>query len=134
MDERTSVLRSSLTDWYNRKIVAGWYRSAALIGGWLVSSVIFLPDLIQFIFDNWGLFGDMLLPKVPAEVKATILALYVNFGAPPLRAWQQKGMQAKALKQAALNGNVTSRVGTEAVIVAVPGTPLEIVRPEDFQP
>jgi hypothetical protein len=127
----TPELKQRLVDLYNRKIVAGWYKSAALIAGWIVSGAVFLPDLIQFVFDHWDLFGSVLLPRLSPEAKATILALYLTFGAPPLRAWQQRSMQVAALKQAALTGNITTRVGLDAVIVAVPGTFPQMVRPDD---
>lgn len=89
----------ALTDWYNQFIVAGWYRSWSLIGGWLTSAAVFLPDLLQFVVDHWGAVSGTALPSFTAEQKAMVLGAYVTFVAPPLRAWQQEKMQEAATKQ-----------------------------------
>lgn len=90
-----------LTAWYNDHIVAQWYKSAALIGGWLASLIVFAPDIVQFVFDHWDIFGGVALPTMSPEYKALILGVYVTFIAPPLRAWQQKAMQKAAAEQQA---------------------------------
>lgn len=112
-------MKQELIDWYNSRIVAGWYRSASLIGGWLASGIVFLPDLLQFAADHWDLIGYFALPKFSAETKALILAVYVTFIAPPLRAWAQEKMRAAALKQAVETGAVTSLPFTTEVKVNV---------------
>jgi hypothetical protein len=88
-----------LIAWYNEHIVAEWYKSAALIGGWLTSLVIFLPDILQFVADHFDAIGGFAFPTMTPENKALILGVYVTFIAPPLRAWQQRSMQAAAKKQ-----------------------------------
>lgn len=125
-------LKQRLVDLYNSKIVAGWYDSWAM---WLgIFGTLFLP-----LLDNLPALIDSHFPAVADALKLSPLerVLYpLGIAAliPPARAWLQKGMQAKALKQAAQIGNVSTRVGMDAVIVAVPGTPLEFVRREDVQP
>jgi hypothetical protein len=98
-------IKQRLTDWYNRNIVAGWYRSLALIAGWLTAGAVFLPDLLQFVINYWGILADIALPRFSAESKSLILGLFVAFVAPPLRAWSQKKMQQAALKQAEMRGD-----------------------------
>lgn len=110
-----------LTDFYNTHIVAGWYRSLAILGGWLTTAVLFAPDLLQFAADHWDVVGGLALPKFDAETKALVLAIFTAFVLPPLRAWQQKKMQEAALKQAVLNGSVTSEPHTSEVTVNVKG-------------
>ncbi|MBT2299290.1 hypothetical protein J7E70_02325 [Variovorax paradoxus] len=99
-------LKQRLTDWYNEKIVAAWYRSAAILGGWLTSGLVFAPDILQFIVDRWDILGGMVLPTFSAETKTLILGLFVTFVLPPLRAYQQKKMQDAAIKQQAEAGKV----------------------------
>lgn len=101
-----NVWKADFWAWYNEKIVAEWYKSAALIGGWLTSLVLFLPNLLQFIFDHWDLFGGMLLPKFDPTTQAIVLAVYVTFIAPPLRAWVQTTMEKAAIKQQSMQGKV----------------------------
>jgi len=98
-------LKQRLTAWYNERIVAAWYRSAVLIGGWFTGAVVFLPDLLQFVIDHWGILADIALPTFSPETKSLILGFFVAFVAPPLRAWQQKRMQEAALKQAEVRGD-----------------------------
>lgn len=93
------TLQSKLTTWYNDHIVAEWYKSAALIGGWLTSLIVFAPDILQFAVDHADIFGTWLVPNMDASTKTLILAVYVTFIAPPLRAWQQRNMQAAQEKQ-----------------------------------
>lgn len=124
-------LKQRLVDLYNSKIVAGWYGSLAM---WLgIFGTLFLP-----LLDNLPALIDSYFPAVADALKLSPLErilypLGIAALIPPARAWLQKGMQAKALKQAAQIGNVSTRVGMDAVIVAVPGTPLEFVRREDDQ-
>lgn len=94
-------MKQRILDWYNRHIVAGWYRSAALVVGWLTSAILFLPDLAQFVITYWGLLGSIALPTFSAEIKALLLGVFVTFIAPPLRAWQQEKMREAAKKQEA---------------------------------
>ena len=112
-------LKSKFWAWYDARIAAGWYRSSSLIVGWLTSAAVFSPELIQFVFDHWDIFGDRVLPKLDGDTKALILALYLAFVAPPLRAWRQKKMQELALKQAVKTGAVTSEAGTDEVQINV---------------
>lgn len=100
------TLKEKLRDWYKRKIVAKWYLSASVIGGWLTSAALLLPDGLQILVDHWDEFGAIALPTVPLFWKAVILFLYVNFVAPPLRAWVQTKMQKASIKQQAEAGKV----------------------------
>lgn len=123
--------KTKLAAWYDAHIAAAWYRSASLIVGWLLSAGVFLPDLLDFVANHWDLIGGAVLPKLDASTKAIILAVYIAFIAPPLRAWRQNKMQAAALKQAAQTGVISTRRGSDALLVAVPGTNPVIVRAED---
>jgi hypothetical protein len=124
--------QSALAAWYNEHISAGWYASAAM---WLgILGTMFLPLLenIQPLMDSYFPAIAEALKLSPLErilYPALIAALI-----PPAKAWRQKWMQAKALKQAALAGNVSTRVGTDSVIIAVPGTAVEVVRAMDQTP
>lgn len=99
-------LMARLTTWYNQKVVAAWYRSSVVIVSWLMSLVIFLPDLIQFVFDHWDIFGDQLLPSMSPSTKSLVLGIYLSIGVPVLRAWKQKKMTEASIKQNALLGTV----------------------------
>lgn len=112
-------MKQKLIDFYNARIIAGWYRSASLIGGWLTSLIVFAPDLLQFLAEHWELIGHFVLPTFEPETKALILAVYVTFIAPPLRAWAQRVMREAALKQAVMTGAVTSMPFTTEVKVNV---------------
>lgn len=114
-------LMARLTDWYNQKIVAAWYRSSVVIVSWLMSLVLFLPDVIQFVFDHWDIFGDKLLPSVGASTKSIILGLYLTFGVPALRAWKQKKMTEASIKQNALLGNVVPLPASGVAPTAIDG-------------
>lgn len=124
-------LKQRFTDFYNTRIVAGWYASYAMWLGLLGTMFPVLLDGAQMALEHWPELAQMLnlSPRSTLVLQLVIAALI-----PPARAWQQRSMQVKALKQAAQVGNVSSRVGMDAVIVAVPGTPLEFVRREDAQP
>ena len=124
-------LKQRFTDFYNTRIVAGWYASYAMWLGLLGTMLPVLLDGAQMALEHWPELAQMLnlSPRSTLVLQLVIAALI-----PPARAWQQRSMQAKALRQAAQVGNVSSRVGMDAVIVAVPGTPLEFVRREDAQP
>ena len=124
-------LKQRFVDFYNTRIVAGWYASYAMWLGLLGTMLPVLLDGAQMALEHWPEVAQILnlSPRSTLVLQLVIAALI-----PPARAWQQKSMQVKALKQAAQVGNVSSRVGMDAVIVAVPGTPLEFVRREDAQP
>ena len=123
-------LKQRFTDFYNTRIVAGWYASYAMWLGLLGTMLPVLLDGAQMALEHWPELAQMLnlSPRSTLVLQLVIAALI-----PPARAWQQRSMQVKALKQAAQVGNVSSRMGMDAVIVAVPGTPLEFVRREDDQ-
>ena len=123
-------LKQRFTDFYNTRIVAGWYASYAMWLGLLGTMLPVLLDGAQMALEHWPELAQMLnlSPRSTLVLQLVIAALI-----PPARAWQQRSMQVKALKQAAQVGNVSSRMGMDAVIVAVPGTPLELVRREDDQ-
>lgn len=122
-------LKAHFLDWYSENIVARWYASQALIGGWITAAIAFLPDLLQWaIVDNFDLFAGIALPTLDPMWKAAILGFYVTFIAPPLRARIQKKMQAAALVQAAKNGAVSSAKDTEALLITVPGVAPTVVR------
>lgn len=122
-------LKARLTDWYNANVVARWYASQALIGGWIVSAVAFLPDLLQWaVVDNFELFAGIALPTLDPLYKAALLGFYVTFIAPPLRARIQKKMQAAALVQAAKSGAVSSAKDTASILIAVPGVAPAVVK------
>jgi hypothetical protein len=114
-----------LKDWYNARISARWYTSTALVGGWLTSAVLFLPDLLDMLAGNWQVFGDFLLPSFSVETKAIVLAIYVNFIAPPLRAFVQRKMQQAQIKQLAEQEKVVplvaSGVNTTVVLTSADG-------------
>lgn len=121
LELKWAATKASLKDWYNRKIVAAWYKSSALIGGWLVSAVAFLPDFLQWaLIDNYQFFSGVVLPTMDLETKAMLLGFYVTFVAPALRAYVQKNMQAAAVKQAVVRGDAVITVPADAqVVVAV---------------
>ncbi|UST52968.1 hypothetical protein NF681_11495 [Comamonadaceae bacterium OTU4NAUVB1] len=121
-------LKQRLTDFYNARIVAGWYASWAMWLGLLGTMLPILLDGAQMALDHWPELAQMLelSPRNTLVLQLVIAALI-----PPARAWQQRSMQVAALKQAAQTGNVTTRVGLDAVIVAVPGTFPQMVRPEE---
>jgi hypothetical protein len=127
----TPELKQRLVDLYNSKIVAGWYASWAMWLGLLGTLLPTLLDGAQIALDHWPELAQMfnLSPR-----NTLVLQLVIATLIPPARAWQQKSMQAKALKQAALAGNVSTRVSTDSLLVAVPGTPVEIVRATDQAP
>lgn len=123
-------LKARLTVWYDENIVAGWYRSYALLAGWLAAAVSFAPDALQFIVDRWDLFGPIVLPKLSLEARVALFGIVTVFVQPPLRAWAQKKMQEAALIQAAKTGAVGSFVGSENIIVAVEGRNPLVVTPQ----
>lgn len=126
-------LKARLTVWYNENVVARWYASQALIGGWIVSAIAFLPDLLQWaVVDNFELFAGIALPTLDPLYKAALLGFYVTFIAPPLRARIQKKMQAAALVQAAKSGAVSSAKDTASILIAVPGVAPAVVRPGEL--
>lgn len=122
-------LKVRLAVWYDDHIVAGWYRSYALIAGWLAAGVAFAPDALQFIVDRWDLFGPIVMPKLSLEARVALFGIVTVFIQPPLRAWAQKKMQEAALIQAAKTGAVGSFIGSEKIIVAVEGREPLIVDP-----
>lgn len=127
----TPELKQRLVDLYNSKIVAGWYASWAMWLGLLGTLLPSLLDGAQLLLDHWPEAAQAL----QLSARDTLLVqIVIATLIPPARAWQQKTMQAKALKQAALAGNVSTRVGTDSLLVAVPGTPVEIVRATDQAP
>lgn len=123
-------LKARLTVWYDEHIVAGWYRSYALIAGWLTAAVSFAPDALQFTVDRWDLFGPIVLPKLSIEARVALFGIVTVFIQPPLRAWAQKKMQEAALIQAAKTGAVGSFIGSENIIVAVEGREPLVVTPQ----
>lgn len=122
-------LKARLAVWYDDHIVAGWYRSYALLAGWLAAAVSFAPDALQFIVDRWDLFGPIVLPKLTLEARVALFGIVTVFVQPPLRAWAQKKMQEAALIQAAETGAVGSFIGSEKIMVAVEGREPVIVDP-----
>ena len=124
-------MNQKLIDWYNANIVAGWYASASLIGGWLTAAVVWLPDLINWAIDNVDFFGRFVLPTMDPETKAIVISFYVAFIAPPLRAKLQNWMQRKSLKQAVETGKVSSSTDTSAILIQVPDTAPVMVRSSD---
>lgn len=129
MTDSTETLKARLTAWYDSNVVARWYASQALIGGWITAAIAFLPDLLQWaIVDNFELFAGIALPTLDPMWKAALLGFYVTFIAPPLRARIQKKMQAAALVQAAKSGAVSSAKDTAAVLIAVPGVPPAVIQ------
>lgn len=129
MNAYLTSLKARLTVWYDENVVARWYASQALIGGWIVSAVAFLPDLLQWaVVDNFELFAGIALPTLDPLYKAALLGFYVTFIAPPLRARIQKKMQAAALVQAAKSGAVSSAKDTASILIAVPGVAPAVVK------
>lgn len=110
-------------DLYNTHIVAGWYRSLAILGGWATTGILFAPDLLAFAVDHWDILSGLALPKFSPETKALTLAIFTAFVLPPLRAWQQKKMQEAALKQAVGNGVVSSLPFTTEIKIDVSAKP-----------
>lgn len=130
------TLKEKFMDWYNRKIVARWYFSAALVGGWLTSAALLLPDALQILVDHWDEVGAIALPTVPLYWKAVILFVYVNFVAPPLRAWVQEKMQKAAIKQQAEAGKVIPLPPSGVPIASVDlnvGTPAAVAAAESAE-
>lgn len=121
LELKWATTKGELKDYYNRKYQAAWYKSEALIGGWITAGLAFLPDLLQWaIVDNFDLFTGIVLPTLDPLWKAALLGFYVTFVAPPLRARLQKNMQAAAVKQAVERGDAVITVPADAqVVVAV---------------
>jgi hypothetical protein len=121
-------LKQRFTDFYNTRIVAGWYASYAMWLGLLGTMLPVLLDGAQMALEHWPELAQMLnlSPRSTLVLQLVIAALI-----PPARAWQQRSMQAKALKQAAESGAVSSSEGTAAVLIAVPGQPPAVVQPQD---
>lgn len=92
--------------WYDRNIVAGWYRSLAVLAGWALGAVMFLPNIIDFLSQYAPVLTDIALPHLSPESKSILTGLFLSIGLPALRAWQQKKMQTIALKQAVKRGDV----------------------------
>lgn len=124
-------MKQKIIDWYNANIVAGWYASASLIGGWLTAAVVWLPDVINWAIDHVDFFGRFVLPTMDPETKAIVISFYVAFIAPPLRAKLQSWMQRKSLKQAVETGKVSSATDTSTILITVPDTPPVVVRSSD---
>lgn len=99
------TFQERLTAWYNTKIVAAWYRSMAVIAGWLASGVAIGPDVLQFLIDNWT-NTSVLIPKLSMEGKLVLYAVVTILIQPALRAYRQKSMQEAAAKQAAARGEI----------------------------
>lgn len=124
LEAKWLTTKASLKDWYNRKVQAAWYKSDALIGGWITAGLAFLPDLLQWaIVDNFDLFTGIVLPTLDPLWKAALLGFYVTFVAPPLRARLQKNMQAAAVKQAVERGDPVVTVPAAAQVAVVPVKP-----------
>lgn len=121
-------LKQRFTDFYNTRIVAGWYASYAMWLGLLGTMLPVLLDGAQMALEHWPELAQMLnlSPRSTLVLQLVIAALI-----PPARAWQQRSMQAKALKQAAESGAVSSREGTAAVLIAVPGQPPAVVQAQE---
>lgn len=121
-------LKQRFTDFYNTRIVAGWYASYAMWLGLLGTMLPVLLDGAQMALEHWPELAQMLnlSPRSTLVLQLVIAALI-----PPARAWQQRSMQAKALKQAAESGAVSSSEGTAAVLIAVPGKPPAVVQAQE---
>jgi len=124
----SSELKQRFTDFYNTRIVAGWYASYAMWLGLLGTMLPVLLDGAQMALEHWPELAQMLnlSPRSTLVLQLVIAALI-----PPARAWQQRSMQAKALKQAAVSGAVSSSEGTAAVLIAVPGQPPAVVQAQE---
>jgi hypothetical protein len=90
--------------WYNERIVAAWYRSAAIYVGLLAAATPYLLDLLQAALDNWDLFGSALQLTALQKTSAQVFLLVVVL--PIARAWKQKKMQTAVMKQAEEVGDV----------------------------
>jgi len=121
-------LKQRFTNFYNTHIVAGWYASYAMWLGLLGTMLPVLLDSAQMALEHWPELAQMLnlSPRSTLMLQLVIAALI-----PPARAWQQRSMQAKALKQAAESGAVSSSEGTAAVLIAVPGQPPAVVQAQE---
>lgn len=121
-------LKQRFTGFYNTRIVAGWYASYAMWLGLLGTMLPVLLDGAQMALEHWPELAQMLnlSPRSTLVLQLVIAALI-----PPARAWQQRSMQAKALKQAAESGAVSSSEGTAAVLIAVPGQPPAVVQAQE---
>lgn len=121
-------LKQRFTDFYNTRIVAGWYASYAMWLGLLGTMLPVLLDGAQMALEHWPELAQMLnlSPRSTLVLQLVIAALI-----PPARALQQRSMQAKALKQAAESGAVSSSEGTAAVLIAVPGQPPAVVQAQE---
>lgn len=123
--------KSALAAWYDQHIVAGWYASYAMWLGLLGTMLPVLLDGAQLLLDHWPETAQALdLSSRDTLIIQLVIATLI----PPARAWQQRSMQAKALKQAAITGAVSSQVGTPAVLVAVEGVDPFIVQPSSPVP
>lgn len=79
-------MRATLVDWYNRHIVAGWYRSWAIWCGVVAAVSPYLLDLMAGALDAWPtLAGTVDLEPATKEAIRLVLLLVVL---PALRAWR----------------------------------------------
>lgn len=99
-------LKARFWAWYNRNIQAGWYASAALLGGWLTVLIAWLPDGLNWAIEHADFFGQFVFPTMDPQTKALFVSFYVAFVAPPLRAKLQSWMQKKSVQQLASKGEV----------------------------
>jgi hypothetical protein len=115
----TVTLTPVEASFFDRHFVAGWYASLSMWLGLL--GTLFLPalDYIQPLMDTY--FPSVAEALQLTPLQRALIPMAIAALIPPARAWRQKVMQAKALKQAALTGVISSQPGTSAVEVAVPG-------------
>lgn len=123
-------IKAALTAWYNKHIAARWWASSAMWVGIAAGAVEYVPDWLQLALDNFDMLGGVF--ALEDGTKRTLQALLLFVVLPIAKAWKQNKMTEAALKQAALNGQVTSAPNTDAVVVRTPdGAPVAVVRPAD---
>ena len=123
-------MKAALTAWYNQHVAARWWASSAMWVGIAAGAVEYLPDYLQLALDQMDILGGVF--AWDESTKRVIQSALLFVVLPIAKAWKQNKMTEAALKQAALNGQVTSDPGTDAVVVRTPdGAPVAVVRPAD---
>lgn len=112
------TLKSRLAVWYDRHIVAAWYRSWALWTGVAAAILPNLPDWLQMLLDNWAA-SSIVVPQMSDAQREWMRLVLLLVVLPAAKAWQQKSMREAALRQAVKTGQVVSEPGTAEVQVTV---------------
>lgn len=102
-----------MKDWYNKHIVAGWYKSWAIWVGAFAAAFPYLIDMLEAAVQQWPAVAEAVrLTPLQTSVTQVILLVVVL---PIARAWRQTSMQTAALAQAVVRGDEIVAVPKEVV-------------------